>query len=214
MRIPTWIRPRSASSPELAEQLEHAAAALAAATAAIAPAQASFDDDPSDSAAKALRAARDAESLAREHHARAERLLTAAKEREAEKQRAADEARVAEIDAQLARAAALALAAALEADETEALLHVADLRAQRQQVADRLSDLGRERYALMLKIGSTTPSIHGGEWQHRTTLLSSDRVVASLTDVLRTLERGTPKHAALSALIQTMGGDGRAARTA
>jgi hypothetical protein len=201
-----WVRPRTASVAELTAQRDHTAAALVAAIAAIAPVQASFDDDPSDSAAKALRAARDTETNAREHDARAERLLAAAIAREVEEARQAVETRIAALDEQTNHAAVVAAAEPLDSKESKLLLELAAVRAARQELLSQFEGLSGERYSLTLRLGHP-PELHGHEFHGRGALMSSNRIVSVLRTELGEHAVGSAMRTSLIAIIETLGGD-------
>jgi hypothetical protein len=128
------------------EELEaqHAAAckALEAASVATAAAQDAFDADGSDTSARALAKTRDAEQLAAEHHARAQRLLDDARAKAAAELKAQREAR---------RATLIGFLAGLE------------VYTARQKAAEEITAIVRECAARIVAVPTPEQSVRDAE---------------------------------------------------
>lgn len=153
MKLPNFLKPRTASLEELRAQLEHAKTLLENAQASVSAAQGAFDDDGAASSEKALLAARDAERSASEHVARAERLLASAEQAHAEAERKQRERRVAEIEALLADRTRVA---ELDAAEVARWLAIVEARQARQAEAQRRVMLEVERREIMFALGDSS----------------------------------------------------------
>lgn len=138
MRLPAWIRPPEATVADHEAQLDAARDALTAAEAAITAAVVAFDAEPTPAHEKAVFAAQDAEKGARLQIERAERLLAAAKEREAAEHRAQLEAERDQLKASLDPAALKAERAADQAAEVAAIRELVRVRSARFDVEQRI----------------------------------------------------------------------------
>jgi hypothetical protein len=107
----------------------------------IADATTAFDLEGTPAAAKKLQTAREKATLAAEFVARAERLLTSAREREAAERRAALEAELAELEKQLEHDNVRRLAQPLLDREVDLLVQLVAVRTERELAERRLSDV-------------------------------------------------------------------------
>jgi hypothetical protein len=147
----SWLRPPTAPPPDLEAQLTAARAACESATAAVASAQAAFDADGGTDTLAALTSARDAERACAEHVARAQRLLDAAREREAAAARVELEQQVSELERQLDERASNGDAPLLQREIDAWLAVVAAREARHEHLIDlqrRRTEIGRLRAAL------------------------------------------------------------------
>lgn len=155
MKLPKWMKRGDASLEQLEGQHAQAQKLVDSATVAVATAEDAFDADPGQE--QALLDARTAEQSAREHLARAERLLAKKRAEVAEARRAELERRKAELEAGLTR---LAIYDELEPTlnrEVELICELVELRVQR--VAKRREVQGRERElaSVARELGDETP---------------------------------------------------------
>lgn len=97
MKLPKWLKKPDAPSVNLEAQLQAAEETSQAAQRATAAAQDAFDGAGTLETQQALTAAQDAERAAQQHVERAERLLAAARQREAEELRQRNRARLQQI---------------------------------------------------------------------------------------------------------------------
>lgn len=158
MRLPPWLRPRSATIAELREQLTAAQTAHTAALEAIPAAEATFDDAGAESAARALQTAAEAERYAAAHVARAGRLLAAAEAAEAENARADLIRRRDALQARLTRAAVEAAVAPLATRKVDLLAKVADVDVERSRMAAALATTESELLAVLRDLGDPRQS--------------------------------------------------------
>lgn len=158
MALPSWLKRPTATAAELEEQLHAAQGAHEEAVQAVAAAVEAFDDDPSASAEKRLLSAREAEERARLHVDRAERLLSAARKREAEAEATAKRKRAAELVPMLRHDGVMGRLRPLLAKEIESLEAVAKVRQQRRELHDELRAALREYQHIMDALGES-PSL-------------------------------------------------------
>lgn len=175
-----WIKRRTATLTELQAQHESAASACSAAETSVQAAQAAFDDDGSDTCARALAKARESADLTREHLSRARRLLDEASAKAAAELRAQREARLAEVDAWLAGPGySAARAAAIEAVAT-ALRGAAKVYADSGAIEAEIRKHEHERMTLRVALGQSEADAVAG-------CVSS--FGASLSGIVRALDK-------------------------
>jgi hypothetical protein len=151
-------KPKTATADELAAQLTTALAAHRDALAALDAARDAFDLDATPDTEHAMLAARDAERLAAEYLARAERLLGHAREREAQQERERLVARKAELEASLAHAVLTEEREPTLRAEVDALLAAAAAHAQRREVEMQISRRRSELLSVQIKLGEVNES--------------------------------------------------------
>jgi hypothetical protein len=160
MKLP-FTKPKTAPVADLEAQLEAARTNAREADARVEAAIQAFDEAASPATERALVAARDEARVAGEYVARSERLLAAARDREAAHARAKVEARIRELEAELAQeqlralrepglqAEFSALVAAIEAHAARADVERV-IFAKRQELANLRVSLGAEPRTLSL----------------------------------------------------------------
>ena len=131
MGLLDWIKPQGASLDELAAQLNAAQTLHGEAARATQAALTKFDADGSDTSAKALAKAREAEAMAREHTDRAQRLLTTAREAQEQQRLAALRQSRSEGAVELSHTALAEVRAAGVKAEVKACLALAAVHARR-----------------------------------------------------------------------------------
>lgn len=156
MALPTWLRKPTATAAELEEQLHAAEEAHAEAAQAVSEAVSAFDEDPTPTREKAVLAAREAEERARLHVDRADRLLSAARQREAEAEATAKRKRAAELAPMLRHDGVMRKLQPLLNKELELLEAVAQVRQQRRELHDELRAALQEYQHIMDALGEST----------------------------------------------------------
>lgn len=156
-KLLSWLRPPDAPPPDLEAQLEAARAALAAARETTRRAQQSFDETGSVEALRALTSAKDAERAAVEHVDRAERLLHAAREREAAEERRRLEKRRDELLSELERPAVTAATRPLIDREVDLFTQIVELRVERHALRERVRQKEAELRGIVGRLGEPRP---------------------------------------------------------
>lgn len=123
---------KEASVAELEQQLEAAVSNLAASEQSLAAAESAFDEEVTPATTEALTKARDHRSLQLDLHARATRLLDAAKAAEKEAARAALRDRLSELEGEFHPSYVEQLVAPIDLEEVMALEKVAEIRLKRR----------------------------------------------------------------------------------
>ncbi len=210
MKLPTWLRPRTATLEELRAQHDAALQAHSDALAAVPPAEQAFDDAGDDGAAKSLRAARETVAWASEHVRRAQRLIDDAEATRQAADRVALEKRRDALQEQLSRAAVQAAIAPLAKKKVELLVQIAEVDVSRAAMAAKYDDLERELTNALRTLG--TPRLSGivvgndgvaRSYSHEPVtgeVLSEFATIALLAERCEHLPAQHPLHAALDAL--------------
>ena len=199
LNLSKWLRPASASTEELAEQLEKAEQQYSDAVAATQAAREAFDTTGATSAENALVEAEDVERRARVHVDRAKRLLTAAQERDAAEHRRQLEAEAESLTAELKRLREQARRGPEVEAEVAALLAVADARVERWRLTHQTQETSRRLTIVQNKLGHTVrleSHISDAPYAHAV----DDR----LTEIARSL-RDDPRTRLLHALTPNNG---------
>lgn len=155
LNIPKWLRKPDAPSVDLDAQLRAAEEAAAAAQRATAVAQDAFDVAGTLETQQALTSAQDAERAAEQHVERAERLLTAAREREAAELRERQQARVEEIRGLVCSTAVREAAAGLITREVDLLIQLVETRVERKNLRGDFGRLVVEGEGLQHQLGDS-----------------------------------------------------------
>lgn len=195
MALPSWLKRPTATAAELVEQLHAAQGAHEEAVQAVAAAVEAFDDDPSASAEKRLLSAREAEERARLHVDRAERLLSAARKREAEAETKAKRARAAELVPMLRHDGVMRRLRPLLTKEIESLEAVAQVRQQRRELHRELRSALHEYQIIMDDLGES-PRIDDRTDHAVSHVLTIEELEARISE----LPHGSPLRSLLRAL--------------
>lgn len=197
--VEKWLRGPDAPSPDLEAQRHAAQEALEAATRATVVAQDAFDATGTLETQAALTAAQDAERAAQQHVERAERLLAAAREREAAEQCTRELAEADDIAGRVCHAG-------LIAEATERAQRRLDLHIQ-------LAELERDDAERRRELAALVASARAARARHDVTdsvddhshLIGSDIVMADLAEAhARSLPMGDPRRQYLTDLVHRL----------
>lgn len=203
--LPAWLKPRSATSAEIDQQLGGARAAHQKAQLATAEAQRAFDATGADAELKQLTKAREAEAAAAEFVGRAERLHTEAKLHEAAAARTALEEQRHALETQLAPDVLAELRAPGAAAELQALIAAARAHAERIEVEIEIGGRHRALARLCEQLGDEAGArFHAAAASYQPPDQRS--VARGLITLQSTFERDALVQAQIDRLIAVAGG--------
>lgn len=197
-KVLEWLNAK-APSPDLEGQLAKTKEAYEAAEVAAKAAQDLFDESGSPESEKNLRAALTARDSAKLYFEGAERVLAAAKEREAQAAREQLQRELAQVEQRIAAMRKRAKNE-LVAAEVDALIAVADIRVRRLELVDEIRGTLRERTMLRSRLGEPVEVVHIGSNPDQP---SPYEVEAELSKRANALDPVDPRRALLRELVPT-----------